>query len=73
MVALIIVACAAYRTDTRLDSFELDNHKAALTCHAGGASLYFRAPAELERSFVTAMANAVGMNFAAMYPNGSYS
>jgi hypothetical protein len=56
-----------------LDSFELDNHKSALTCHAAGASLYFRAPAELERNFVTAMSNAVGMNFAAMYPNGTLS
>eukprot|EP00808_Paulinella_micropora_P018977 g36845.t1 len=54
----------------KLKSFEVDNTHAALTCHAAGGSLYFRAPAEVSKLLVRSFNRATGLNFGGVYPNG---
>jgi hypothetical protein len=60
----------------KLSSFELESSNpgqvtAAKICYDSGASLYFRSPEEMSKTYVNAMTNGVGINFAGMNPSDS--
>ena len=44
---------------------------AALTCHASGGSLYFRAPVSASELLTTALSQQLGLSFGALYADGA--
>lgn len=50
------------QTDGKIESFELDDRKAALSCHNAGASLYFRAPQAMADQVVADLTLGLGMH-----------
>ncbi len=46
--------------DGKIESFELEDPKAALSCHNAGASLYFRAPQPMADELVADLTLALG-------------
>eukprot|EP00939_MAST-03C_sp_MAST-3C-sp1_P004237 g4237.t1 len=59
---------AAAPDSTPLDSIAVEDARAAAVLHAAGASLYFRAPKDLEDALVTPLQRDLGLHFGAVFP-----
>ena len=52
-------------------SIKVADPEAALTCHASGGSLYFRAPVSASELLTTALSQQLGLSFGALYADGA--